>query len=628
MDTTAHQNGATAERRVVGIIAVHPRGFGFLDLESPTADQPASAFVPPPALNTLIAGDRVEASLVPQAGGRFLARDLTRLSRSRTALIGEVTSHRGRLYLRPDPNVANTDWPLIPPSAGPRPVEGACWVARFDGDDLVAERTVSEADQGLERVVLQHNLRTAYPAFEIPTLNTDGRRDLRDLVTVTIDAPVSRDLDDAISVMPAGPDGAVRLLVSIADVDAAVPEGSPLDEEARLRATSVYLPGRVIPMLPPALSEDALSLMPGVERGAMTVELRIDVEGEITATDIYPSLIRSNARLDYKTVARFLDGGEGDDLPAEVLPTLAWARTAAARIGASRGARGGVRLLREEVKIILDDDGEPLQAEAQTATSAHVLIERLMVATNESVARWMNARGLAAVYRVHDAPNSAAVAALTRSAQLAGFEPGFGDAITPRGLAAFEQQFAETPAALAMYAVLAQVLGPARYTVHASAHFGLGAPLYLHFTSPIRRYADLMVHRLIKGYLAGQRDRVSGEAAIEPVCLHINDRAWQATKAEARRRFQLAARLFSQRIGEELRGHVVAVKQFGLIVQLEGEGVSGAVPVDDLPEGPYAFDRDAAALVGPRLAFGVGMPVHVQVASTDEALGRIELRMV
>ncbi|MCA9545126.1 MAG: VacB/RNase II family 3'-5' exoribonuclease, partial [Myxococcales bacterium] len=471
--------------RAVGVIAVHPRGFGFLDLETPTGEGTTSAFVPPPALNRFLAGDRVEARLVPQEGGRLMADDLVLRERRATALVGDVVSRRGKLFLKLDPTQANTDWPLL--ITGKAPEAGECWVAEVEGDQLKAVRPVAEAERGLERVLVQFDLHERYPEFKVPPLDRSDRRDLRGVPTVTIDAPSSRDLDDAISAFPADAEGYVRVLVSIADVDAAVPEGSPLDLDARRRSTSVYLPGRVIPMLPRALSEDALSLLPGVERGAMTVELRIDPEGEVVATDIYPSLIASDARLDYERVAAFLDGGEGEDLPEVALEPLRWARTAAARIGASRSTRGGVRLLREEVKFVLDADGEPVEAEARHTNSAHLLIERLMVAANEAVATWMHARGLPAVYRVHPAPEAAAVRALVRSAQLAGFEPGLGKGLSPRALAAFEQQFADTPQAPAMYAVLAQALGPARYTVHPSSHFGLGAPLYLHFTSPIRR---------------------------------------------------------------------------------------------------------------------------------------------
>ncbi|HKP60263.1 MAG TPA: ribonuclease R family protein [Polyangiales bacterium] len=619
-------------REVRGRVVVHVRGFGFLELEPPDAG--ISAFIAPPDLNPFLEGDQVVAQLEEQAG-RFSVNRLRLIERTREELFGSLVMHGKRPHLRVDRLVSNTDWPLeLAPDDPLLSVQGPAplLTAAIRGDKAVLRRRIAEADAGLERVVVRHGLRSEFSAAalaeaeraQLPELG--ARRDLRELPTLTIDAPVSRDLDDALSVLPAAEDGGLRLFVSIADVAALVPEGSALDLEARQRGTSVYLAGRVLPMLPHALSEQALSLLPDADRPALTVELRIDPEGHVTSVDIYESLIRSHARLDYDQVAAFLDTDAVSGIPTGVIPTLRWLRTAAARISAVRSARGGVELLREEAYIELDaDSGEPTQIDPRPHTSAHNLVERLMVAANEAVARWLVERGLPGLFRVHERPSPDSVRALSAFAANFGFEAGFAPTLSPRALAAFEAAFKHSALAPALYTVLGRVLGPARYTVHPEAHFGLAAPLYAHFTSPIRRYADLSVHRLVKGYLAGRRDRFAGEPALETLAAHINRAAYRATKAETERVRSLSARLFAGRSGERFHGRIVRIQPFGLMVQLERTGVSGTIATDALPGGPFHYDRVQQVLRGEGRSYTIGEALEVQVLGASEELGRIDL---
>ncbi|MCA9553278.1 MAG: RNB domain-containing ribonuclease [Myxococcales bacterium] len=612
------------EQRRRGRIRVNPRGFGFLEVE----DGPV-AFVAPPDLNPFLDGDVVSGVVSEGSDGRSSARELRLEVRHRDTLFGQVVFHGKKPFMQVDRQVSNTDWPLVDvPKALMK--EGAWLVGRIEADAVRPSRGVEAEDEGLERVRARYGIRPEHPdPGAVPEVVWEGRRDLTDLVTITIDAPSSRDLDDALAVLPAQPDGGLRVFVSIADVDALVPAGSALDEDARARGTSVYLAGAVTPMLPRALSEDRLSLLEGKDRPAMTCELRLDPDGEVTAVDLYPSRIRSTARLDYDGVAAFMDRGEAAGMSPEVQDTLRWLRTAAARIAVTRRARGGVRMSREEAYLSLDATGREINdIQARTETSAHVLVERLMVAANEAVARWLNERGLPALYRVHEAPDAERVSALLESARNLGFEPGFGGALTPRGLAAFEAQYRGTHQEAAAEQVVARVLGPARYTVQPGLHFGLGAPLYLHFTSPIRRYADLAVHRVVKRHLAGDRGQVALDAGMEALAVHLNEAARQATKAEAERQRMLAARLFLRRVGERRRGHVVAVKSFGLVVQLEGTGVSGTVAQEALPGGPYQVDLKRQLMVGRGRSIGLGAPLEVEVLGAQEALGRIDLGVV
>jgi len=617
--------------RVEGKIIVHPRGFGFVEYD--VADGTESAFVPPPELLWFLQGDRVSSTITEGADGRFTASALELVERTRSEVFGAITMRNGRPHLRVDREISNADYPLVEGVASPP--EGTFVVAALEERAVRPLRTIAVADASLERVVVRHAIRTVYPEDALAEarsprpITAEGRRDLRAIPTVTIDAPVSRDLDDALAVLPAAADGAMRVLVSIADVDALVPEGSALDREARARGTSVYLAGRVIPMLPRELSEIGSSLLPGEDRPAMTVELRLDGEGSVRSIDVYPSLIRSHARLDYDGVAAFLDDGNEAAIPEHVRDTVRWLRTAAARIAVQRRARGGVSLLREEAYITLDESTrEPTNIGARTNTSAHTLVERLMVAANEAVARWLVDRGLPGVFRVHPAPEARSVEALAKWAHNFGFEAGFGAALTPLGLAAFEAQFADTKIAPAVSNVLGRALGPARYTVHPDLHFGLAAPLYLHFTSPIRRYADLAVHRIVKGFLSGRRDLHAGDAALEAMSSSVNELAYRAGKAENERVRMLAARLFATRIGDRFAGNVIAVKPFGLVVQLVGLAVTGTIATEALPGGPFRRDHVRHALIGREKAYGIGESLEVTIASTNEDLGRIDLALV
>jgi ribonuclease R len=620
-----------------GIISVHPRGFGFVMLEQDAGG--GSAFVAPPDLNPFLAGDRVQAQIAEAPDGRKSATHLQLVARSRRTLFGQVVTHRSQPFLRVDREVANTDWRLAPsPSASSLPPDGSYAIARIQGDQVVCERAVAaQADPAFEQVLERYELmREAGAGIDAPPASGPDigagsrRRDLRDLPFVTIDAPSTRDIDDAIAVLPSDSEGALRLLVSIADVGAAVPAASALDQRARERATSVYLPDRVLPMLPPWLSEQQASLMQGAERNCLTVELRVDPQGAICSTDLYRSTIRSHARLEYEEVAAFLDRGETNTRTDPVREMLGWSRAAAARLSQARASRGGVELEADEMHIVVDPNTRcTTVVEPHRSTSAHVLIERFMVAANEAVAAWLAARGVPAPFRVHDAPDAQAVKRLALIAHNFGFEAGFGAQLTPIALAALQRQIHQAPAAPAILSVLAAALGPARYTAQRRAHFGLGAPLYLHFTSPIRRYADLLVHRAVGDYLDGVRHADPYPPELEQLCAGINVRARQAEHAERDCRRIASARYMASRVGQPFEGNIIAVRPFGLQVQLRATLIVGTVPTDALAGESFRIvdeTREMVSASGTRLA--VGMPVRVRTTHVDEMLGRVEFELV
>ena len=621
------------ESQVVhGRVSLHPRGFGFVSCTEADGTV-TSAFVAPPMLNAFLAGDEVEAVFVTADDGRISANDLTLVSRARTHLFGEIVVRKGVRFLKIDREVANTDWPLEVGKATPN--AGDCAVARIgEKNALVLEKVVPVGtDPSLERVIARHNLRpdqnadvvaAAKQARSVP--HTLGhRRDLRDVPTVTVDAPSTRDIDDAISVLPADATGAIRVLVSIADASEFIRADSFLDRDARDRATSVYLAGRVLPMLPDVLSAEWVSLLPGEDRLCLTVEIRIDPEGRVTASDVYESVIRSAARWNYTEVAAWLVDGIVSPAMESARVMLPWLRTAFARLGVARARRGGVAVERDEAKITLDPDtGSPSGIETVKNNVAHSLIERLMVAANEAIAVWMHDRGIPALYRVHDVPDPADVRDLEAFAHNFGFEAALGARLTPLGLSAFDAQITGTPSESAIRSVLRKSLGVARYTVHPSPHFGLAAPLYLHFTSPIRRYADLAVHRTIKQYLHGHRSFDPGDASFEELAQHINERARAADRAETDRHRMLTAQWMTRRIGERFETRITRVKPFGLIVQIDTTQIEGVVPLEALPKGRYRPDGRETSVTNGESTYTIGMPLRVKLASTDPTLGRIE----
>lgn len=619
-------------QRITGRISVHPRGFGFVTTEATKTGEVLSAFVAPPDLNPLFTGDVVRATLTRAPDGRYMATEIVLVERPRREVFGEVVMRRGAPFLRIDREVANTDWPLDP--AGVEVQPGDAVVARIADDKVVLVRKLAAGeDASLVRVICRHGLLVDFDPAALEEAHAaaarphslGARRDLRALPTVTVDAPSTRDIDDAISVLPAGPDGALRLFVSIADVAEFIPAGGALDQAARERATSVYLAGRVLPMLPEELSAGSLSLLPDQDRSALTCELRIDPEGRVTAADVYESLIRSWARLNYEETAAFLDAGRVSTAMAPLREAMPWFRTASARLAVARARRGGVVFARDEARVAFDPQtGEAAITTPERLSSAHAMIERFMVAANEAIAEFLVARGVPSVYRVHDEPDAQGVAELAAAGRHFGIEAGFGHTLTPLALAAFDVQVAGSPNEPALRSLVLRALGPARYTVVPGPHFGLAAPLYLHFTSPLRRYADLTVHRTLKQYLRGRRDWAYQDPEIEKLAAHINSRARTAARAERDWRRMLAARAMSGRVGETFDAHVTRVRPFGLVVQLDATLVEGMLPAESLPEGPYRPDARETVLQGPVRSFAVGAALRVRLVSVDPAAGRIE----
>ena len=515
---------------------------------------------------------------------------------------------------------------------------GHAQVERRIGRPDVA-RDVLEAlmlDRGLRRRFDPAVERAAREAAEGEGPVDVPRRDLRDLVTFTIDPTTAKDFDDAISAERRD-DGAWRIWVHIADVSAYVRPGSLVDKEAHRRGTSVYVPGKVEPMLPEALSNGACSLRPDEDRNAVTVEL--DLRGTtVERTSFYRSLIRSDARLDYDRVDRIFAGAERAEEPwAE---PLAVAREAAAALQALRERGGALAIDSGEPEFAFDADGHVTAAERVEGTEAHRLIEHLMILANEQVARVLSERKAPALYRVHERPEGEAAKRLV--AQLASL--GVPTPPTPEHLT--PQQAAETIAAcshfveqhvrrigrgaIGLNGLVLRSLKQARYDAANLGHAGLGLTHYCHFTSPIRRYPDLVCHRALLATVGGGEEapEVSRMPGVGEWCSARERDAMSVERAadDVARAFLLERELFEGGWDQDFEGEVTGVIGAGAFVAF-GAGYEGMLPVRKLRGEWWELNEEGTILHGTRsgAAIRVGDRMRVQVDRVETARGRVDL---
>jgi len=473
------------------------------------------------------------------------------------------------------------------------------------------------------------------------------RSDLRDLATFTIDPADARDFDDAISAAPAG-NGETRVWVHIADVAAHVRAGSPLDEEARRRANSTYLPAAVEPMLPHALSSDACSLRPGEERPAVTAELAFDESGAQTSVRFYRSLIRSDARLDYDRVQRVLDGKERAEEPWGA--PLELAQQVADALHRGRLVRGALAVDAPEPEFAFDAAGHVTGAAMREQSASHRLIEQLMIAANEAVAGLLERRSLPCLYRVHERPEPAAVERLAE--QLASLEvptPPLPEPLSQSQAAALVGPLSEQIArharreghgARALGALLLRSLKPAVYSPRNGGHAGLGSRAYCHFTSPIRRYPDLVCHRALLQAI-GAEDSAHDGADLAALALHCSEREREAMLLERRADDIVSCLLLERELvggswGQRLPGEVVGLISAGPFVAFGAELVhEGLLPVRSLRAAGdgaarrewWSLNDEETVLRGESTGASVrlGQPLSVRVERVDALRGRVDL---
>jgi ribonuclease R len=483
--------------------------------------------------------------------------------------------------------------------------------------------------------------REAAAAAEQAESRSLPRRDLTALSTFTVDPASARDFDDAVSAQREG-EGA-RVWIHIADVAAHVRPGSPLDLEARRRANSTYVPGTVEPMLPHALSSEACSLAPGVERLAVTAEIELGPGMAPRRTRFYRSRIRSDVRLDYDQLDEIFAGRA--EPPAAVAEPLSAAREVAAGLGEQRGA-SSLDVESREPEFEFDAAGNVVGAQAVAQTESHRLIERLMILTNEQVAERLQDERVPAIYRVHAPPDPTRIEVLIEQLSALGVPtPPLGRGISAQqagAVAAEASRLVRREAARrghgreAYTALVLRSLKPAAYSESNSGHAGLGSSAYAHFTSPIRRYPDLVVHRALLAVL-GEGEEAPRLAEARVVAADCSARERESAKIEREADDVCAAYLLERELGRrgldaEFKGEVSGVIRAGAFVSFGGrlgDVYEGMLPARRLPGGRYELDRAEVALVnrGSKAALRLGDPVAVRVTGIDSARGRVDLEL-
>jgi ribonuclease R len=481
-----------------------------------------------------------------------------------------------------------------------------------------------------------------------------GRVDLRDIPLVTIDGEDARDFDDAVYSEPfrsGRGKSAVegwRLVVAIADVSHYVKPGEPIDTDAYERATSVYFPRRVIPMLPEKLSNGLCSLNPDEDRLAMVCDMIVTASGEIEAYQFFPAVIRSHARFTYNEVAAILANTRGPEAArrGELVPHLLNLNDAYRALLKERTRRGAIDFETTETQIVCDDNGRIEKIVPRTRTEAHKLIEEAMLAANVCSADFIARAKHPALYRVHEGPTPEKRTLLQNYLKALGLGLSISDDPKPGEYQSIAAATAQRPDAQQIHMMLLRSMQQAIYTGANGGHFGLAYPAYTHFTSPIRRYPDLLVHRVIKALLTGKRYSLIGgvteapgktrrsagaeEEQWEVAGAHCSANERRADEASRDVEAWLKCRYMREHLGEEFGGTVSAATSFGLFVQLDGLYVEGLVHITELGGEYFRFDEVRQELRGERsgVRYGVGSRVRVQVSRVDLDGRKIDFRMI
>jgi ribonuclease R len=463
-----------------------------------------------------------------------------------------------------------------------------------------------------------------------------GRReDLRKLTLFTIDPHDAKDFDDAISVEDRG-DNRVRVGVHIADVSHYVAQGSELDNEAMARGRSVYLADRVIPMLPARLSGDMASLKPGVPRLAVSVFMEVDAHGQVHSHEIKESVVESKARLTYEEAQALIDKGAGWRAPRptkEIAKVLASAERLRRILKDNRIRRGAIEIDTPEVHIVVDDSGNTVDIKPAVRLGAHNLIEELMILANETIAGHMAYLGREFIYRIHEVPDVEDMMDLARFAAVFGYRFRWTKGTSPRALQSLLEKVEGRPEHYIMSMSILRSLKKAVYSERNVGHFGLASKCYTHFTSPIRRYPDLVVHRLVKRYglfKSTPEDRKAIQKFVRQAAEIASMREMEGDEAERASTKARVAEFMESRIGEEHWGIVSGVRDFGIFVMLEDTLVEGLVHVSNLGGDYYVRDETGTGLIGSRTGrlYRMGDRVRVRVSGVDRARREVDFEII
>jgi ribonuclease R len=666
---------------IEGVVQGHRDGHGFV-LRGPGE---ADIYLSPQEMRAVLHRDRVKVRVVRyDRRNRPEGRVIEILERRKAPIIGRLLHEGGAWICAPEDKRYGQD--ILIPGKGTAGAKAGQVVAveLTETPSLYAQPVgrVTEVlgevdDPGMEieiavrkyEVPHRFSPETLAQAGKLPdklrAIDRKHRIDLTDVPLVTIDGEDARDFDDAVYCTPTkvGRGKGWRLLVAIADVSHYVKPGEPLDHDAYERATSVYFPRRVIPMLPEKLSNGLCSLNPQVDRLSMVCDMMINAAGEIHAYQFYPAVICSHARFTYTEVAAILANTRGPEAVryATLVPDLLNLHEVYRILLKARAQRGAIDFNTTETQIVCDENGRIEKIVPRTRTEAHRLIEEAMLAANVCAADFIQRGKHPSLYRVHEGPTPERKAVLQAYLKALGLGLSISDDPKPGEFQALAQATKDRPDAAQIHMMLLRSMQQAIYTPANSGHFGLAYEAYTHFTSPIRRYPDLLVHRVIKALLgkgryqiqapgieesqpakrgkgakvakvapAGKKVSVGDLAGWESAGMHCSANERRADEASRDVEAWLKCMFMRERLGEEYAGTVSAVTSFGLFVQLDGLYVEGLVHITELGGEYYRFDEARQELRGERsgVRYAVGARLRVQVSRVDLDSRKIDFRLV
>ena len=627
-------------REVVGVYRAHPRGFGFVVPQSPTAH--GDLYIPEGESLDAITGDTVMARVIKRGKRRgemiYHGRIVEVLERASSQFVGQLRREEGRWFVWPDGKALRM--PVFVDDVGAKGARVGDQVvveiiaypsAHSRAKGVIIERLGRRDDPGVDvrSIIRQYHIPDELPeavradarrtvkAFDLDAALAE-REDLRDQVIVTIDPETARDFDDAISLRKLSR-GQWELGVHIADVSTFVREGTELDGEARLRGNSVYLPQYVVPMLPEALSNGLCSLQQDEPRLTKSAFIRYGKDGKVLGSRFANTIIRSTRRFTYEEVTRILEGETGGH-DKEVVELLQQMERLARALQRRRLEEGMIVLDMPEIELELNDDGRVIDAHPADTSFSHTLIEMFMVEANEAVARLFDELDLPCLRRIHPDPPAESSTNVARFVRVLGQR--IKGPLDRRGMIDLLKAVRGRPEAFAVNMAILRSMEPAVYSPQRVGHFALASRTYCHFTSPIRRYPDLVVHRLLERYLKGGLKRSASPAAagipddkqLTGLGEHCSFTERRAEGAEREAKTVKVLELLSERIGERFEGVVTGVANVGVFVQCVQYGVDGLIRFGDLPDDWWEIDARSGSAVGERSGLRITLGDVVEVA--------------
>ncbi|WP_278682852.1 ribonuclease R [Paraclostridium bifermentans] len=636
----------------VGKLVSHKKGFGFVESDE---EYTQDLFIPADSLNGAMHNDRVIAEITTPATDekRAEGRIIKVVERAITDVVGTFQESKNFGFVLPDNKKFNKD--IFIPKKFFNGARGndkvVCRITQWPTEDRKPEGKIIEilgqkGDRYVEiaSVIREHGLPEEFPkkvldeaekvAIEIPQEEIDRRLDLRDMNIFTIDGEDAKDLDDAVSIEVLD-NGNYKLGVHIADVTHYVKEKSKLDKEALKRATSVYLVDKVIPMLPKTLSNGVCSLNPFEDKLTLSVFMEINHKGDVVKHDIKETIINSKARMTYTEVSDIL---EKDDEKlkktfAKVADDFFTAEKLARILMKRREKRGAIDFDFPEAKIILNNDGDVVDIVQYERRISNRIIEEFMLITNETVAEhffWLN---MPFVYRVHETPAHEKIETLNKFISTFGYViKGDLESVHPKALQGIIEQIHGKTEEKAISTIMLRSLKQARYSPECVGHFGLAAQYYSHFTSPIRRYPDLQIHRIIKEFLNGkisQKRQDQLAQIVDYASTQSSEREREAELAERDVKDIYKARYMEDRVGEEFVGIVSSVTSFGMFIELDNT-VEGLVRLADMNDDYYIFDENTFTILGERTKkmYRIGDVVKIKVEKVNVDFKEIDFKLL